>query len=88
MIYPLLSEYKESILSAEDNFDKYVNLRPVLDDTGEIVMSSGNFAVVFKMRDESTYKEYAIKCFTKEQPGRETAYSMIQDELKKHNGTL
>ena len=70
MIYPLLSEYKESILSAEDNFDKYVNLRPVLDDTGEIVMSSGNFAVVFKMRDESTYKEYAIKCFTKEQPGR------------------
>lgn len=85
MIYPLLSEYKESILSAEDNFDKYVNLRPVLDDTGEIVMSSGNFAVVFKMRDESTYKEYAIKCFTKEQPGRETAYSMIQDELKKHN---
>ena len=51
MQYPLLSEYREAILNAEDNFDKLSHLRPVLDAKGDPVMSSGNFAVVFKMTD-------------------------------------
>ena len=52
MNYPLISEYIEAIRSAEDNFDKLSFLRLVLDDNGNPVMSSGNFAVVFKMKDE------------------------------------
>lgn len=79
MNYPLISEYKAAILDAEDNFDKLADLRPVLDGRGEPVMSSGNFAVVFKMTDGK--KNYAIKCFTKDQEGREEAYRQICDYL-------
>lgn len=71
MQYPLISEYIEAIRSAEDNFDNLCNLRPVLDSEGNPVMSSGNFAVVFKMKDIETDKMYAVKCFTREQEERE-----------------
>ena len=70
MNYPLISEYVDTIRSAEDNFDKLSDLRPVLDGNGNPVMSSGNFAVVFKMQNINTGKLYAVKCFTKEQKGR------------------
>ena len=82
MPYPLISEYKDAILYAEDNFNELSSLRPVLDSRGEPVMSSGNFAVVFKMRDERDDKEYAVKCFIKEQPGRAESYRKIADELE------
>ena len=48
MNYPLISEYIEAIKSAEDNFEELSYLRPVLGDDGLPVMTSGNFAVVFK----------------------------------------
>ncbi len=80
MQYPLLSEYRESILNAEDNFDKLTYLQPVLDNKGEPVMTSGNFAMVFKMTDGK--KNYAVKCFTKEQNGRTEAYRLISEELE------
>ena len=67
MQYPLISEYREAIMSAEDNFDELSSLRPVLDSYGDPIMSSGNFAVVFKMEDIETGKHYAVKCFIKEQ---------------------
>ena len=51
MNYPLISEYIESIKSPEDNFDQLRHLIPALDDEGNPIMSSGNFAVVFKMTD-------------------------------------
>ena len=82
MNYPLISEYIESIKNSEDNFNELTNLRPVYDEAGEIVMSSGNFAVVFKMKDESSGKLYAVKCFLKEQEGRDIAYQQITDELE------
>ena len=82
MNYPLISEYVDAIRSAEDNFDKLCDLRPVLDDNSNPIMSSGNFAVVFKMEDVNTGKLYAVKCFTKEQEGREEAYRQIADELE------
>ena len=82
MNYPLISEYIESIKHSEDNFNELTNLRPVYDEAGEIVMSSGNFAVVFKMKDESSGKLYAVKCFLREQEGRDTAYQQITDELE------
>jgi hypothetical protein len=51
MNYPLISEYIEAIKAAEENFEELKHLRPVLGDDGEPVMTSGNFAVVFKMKD-------------------------------------
>ena len=68
-------------MSAEDNFDKLNNLRPVLGDDGLPIMSSGNFAVVFKMKDEQSGKLYAVKCFLKEQKRREESYRQIEEEL-------
>lgn len=82
MNYPLISEYIEAIKSAEDNFEKLSHLRPVLGEDGLPVMTSGNFAVVFKMKDEQSGKFYAVKCFTKEQEGRAEAYREIANELK------
>ena len=82
MNYPLISEYIDAIKNAEDNFNVLSTLRPVYDEAGEIVMSSGNFAVVFKMKDESSGKLYAVKCFLREQEGRDIAYQQITDELE------
>ena len=82
MQYPLISEYVDAIRSAEDNLDKLRDLRPVFDSNGTPIMSSGNFAVVFKMRSERDDKLYALKCFTKEQEGREEAYRQIADKLE------
>ena len=82
MNYPLISEYLEAIKHSEDNFNVLITLRPVYDEAGEIVMSSGNFAVVFKMKDESSGKLYAVKCFLREQEGRDIAYQQITDELE------
>ena len=65
MNYPLISEYIEAVRSAEDNFAKLSNLRPVLDNNGNPIMSSGNFAVVFKMQDIDTGRFFAVKCFIK-----------------------
>jgi serine/threonine protein kinase len=45
-------------------------------------MSSGNFAVVFKMKDEHG-KQYAVRCFHRAQQGREKNYKLICDELAK-----
>ena len=83
MNYPLISEYIEAIKSAEDNFEELSYLRPVLGDDGLPVMTGGNFAEVFKMKDEQSGKFYAVKCFTKEQEGRAEAYREIAKELEK-----
>jgi serine/threonine protein kinase len=82
MTYPLISEYVEAVRNAEDNFEKLRNLRPVTDGNGNPVMTSGNFAVVFKMRDEKNDKLYAVKCFLKDQPNRAENYRMIAEELE------
>ena len=82
MTYPLISEYVEAVRNAEDNFDKLRNLRPVTDGNGNPVMTIGNFAVVFKMRDEKKDKLYAVKCFLNDQPNRAENYRMIAEELE------
>ena len=81
MQYPLISEYVEAIRMAEDNLDELTNLSSVLDDDGNPVMSSGNFAVVFKMKDRESGKFFALKCFMREQPAREENYLRITEEL-------
>ena len=88
MNYPLISEYVEAIKAAEDNFEQLKHLRPVLDDDGMPVMSGGNFAVVFKMKDEQTGKLHAVKCFLKEQEGRAEAYRQIAEELEYVSSTF
>jgi len=88
MNYPLISEYLEAIKAAEENFEQLKHLRPVLDEAGVPVMTSGNFAVVFKMKDEQTGKLHAVKCFLKEQEGRAEAYRMIAEELEYVNSTF
>ena len=88
MNYPLISEYIEAVKNAEDNFDALSHLRPVLDANGEPVMTSGNFAVVFKMEDKQTGRYYAIKCFLKEQEGRAEAYRLISEELEYVSSTF
>ena len=80
--YPLVSEYVNAIMLAEENLDKLSNLRPVLDIDGRPVMSNGNFAVVFKMENLADGKLYALKCFTKFQEGRDKAYKLISNELE------
>ena len=84
--YPSIGQYAEaiklSVNAPEDYFNKLCHLRPVLDDAGEPVMSGGNFAVVFRMKDVQTGKLHAVKCFLREQEGRAEAYRMITEALK------
>lgn len=88
MNYPLISEYVQSIKFSEENFDKLSNLRPVLDANDNPMMSSGNFAVVFKMEDKATGKLYAVKCFLREQKSREESYRLIASELEYMSSTF
>ena len=87
MQYPLISEYVRAMQDPAGNLDQLAHLVPVLDDHGEPMRSSGAFAVVFKMKDESTGKGYALKCFTEEQEGRAEAYRQIADELESVDST-
>ena len=87
-MYPTISEYLEAIKSAEDNFEQLKHLRPVLEDDGSPIMTSGNFAVVFKMKDEQTGKLHAVKCFRREQEGRAEAYRQIAEELEYVSSTF
>lgn len=84
--YPTVGQYteaiKESATAPDDYFDKLKHLCPVLDGNGEPIMSSGNFAVVFKMKDKYG-KQYAVRCFHRAQQGREKNYKLICNELKK-----
>lgn len=87
MNYPSIGQYTETIKLAakapEDYFEKLSNLRPVLDPNGEPIMSSGNFAVVFKMYDPKKYKCYALKCFHRDQEERMQNYQKISEELNR-----
>ena len=60
MNYPLISEYVEAIKAAEDNFDQLKHLHSVLGDDGQPIMSSGNFAVVFKMKDAEIRRRVSL----------------------------
>ena len=82
MNYPLISDYLSAIQDAEDNFKELNHLRAVIGEDGLPIFTSGNFAVVFKMRDVRSGKLHAVKCFLKEQEEREERYRLISEELK------
>ena len=56
-------------------------LRPVMNGN-EPVMTSGNFAVVFKMQNPKTGETFALKCFAQDQDGRAEAYRQIMEEMR------
>ena len=81
MQYPLISDYVAAIRGAKENLDKLAYLEPVLDNHGDPCRCNGDFAVVFKMKDPKTGRNYALKCFADEQEGRGEAYRQIAEEL-------
>jgi len=81
MPYPTIGEYKDAIRLAEHSFGNLTHLRPEYDATGDLHFSSGNFAVVFKMRDTRTDRPVAVKCFLREQPLRNQRYAQISQCL-------
>lgn len=82
MEYPSISEYKEAVQYV-DSFESedLRELKPVMMGA-EPVMTSGNFAVVFKMQNEKTGELFALKCFTQDQADRAEAYNKIIAELR------
>ena len=82
MEYPNITQYKEAVLF-RDSFEaeELKCLRPVMDGS-EPVMTSGNFAVVFKMQNPKTGETFALKCFTQDQDGRAEAYRQIMEEMR------
>ena len=81
MNYPSISDYIEALRDAEDSLSELKDLRLVYDDQGHPIMSSGNFAVVFKMQTP-TGEYHALKCFLRDQEERSERYRMIAEELQ------
>jgi hypothetical protein len=50
MNYPSIEQYKDSIRLANHTLKTLSGFEPVLRDDGELWFSSGNFAVVFKLK--------------------------------------
>ena len=82
MEYPSITEYRDAIQYPESFDSKELQcLCPVMNGS-EPVMTSGNFAVVFKMQNPQTGEMFALKCFTQDQDGRAEAYRQIETELR------
>ena len=81
MNYPSISDYIEALRDAEDSLSELKDLRLVYDDQGHPIMSSGNFAVVFKMQ-APTGEYHALKCFLRDQEERSERYHLIAEELQ------
>lgn len=80
MIFPSITEYREA-LRFDGALKKYGHLELVTNSRSEPLFSAGNFAVVFQMRDKVTGKEYAVKCFTRDQERRQMSYSLISRNI-------
>ena len=81
MNYPSISDYIEALRDAEDSLSELKDLRLVYDNQGHPIMSSGNFAVVFKMQ-APTGEYHALKCFLRDQEERSERYRLIAEELQ------
>ena len=81
MNYPSISDYIEALRDAEGSLSELKDLRLVYDDQGHPIMSSGNFAVVFKMH-APTGEYHALKCFLRDQEERSERYRLIAKELQ------
>ena len=77
MVFPTISEYKEALRTPEESFRTLWYLRPVAGAHDDCYFSSGNFAVVFKMRDSRDGSFKALKCFIRDQERREERLGYI-----------
>jgi formylglycine-generating enzyme required for sulfatase activity len=82
MNYPSIEQYKDSIRLSEHTLKVLKDYIPVLRRDGELWFSSGNFAVVFKLKHRTTGREIALKCFTRHQEGRKQNFQKISECLK------
>ena len=78
---PSISAYKDALRTAAHSLSKLNYLEPVLDETGDLFFSSGNYAVVFKMKDIRDGSFKALKCFTREQDRRRESLFAISGYL-------
>lgn len=85
MIYPTIEDYLVAVKYANLNFKELKNLRLVLDSSGAPIIKKGDCSVVIKMKDDIIGKSYALKCFLKDQKGRDETYHIIEEELNKLN---
>ena len=69
MLFPSIADYKQAVM-IPDSFASLTHLTPVMGQLGDVYFSSGNFAVVFKMKDTRTGHFKALKCFTRPQERR------------------
>ena len=81
MHFPTIEEYKDAIRIAEHSLATLKEYEVVKTAAGEPWFSSGNFAVVFKMKHRSTGKLLALKCFTRFQERRQESYKLISAHL-------
>ena len=81
MLFPTIEEYKDAIRIAEHSLATLKDYEAEKTAAGEPWFSSGNFAVVFKMKHRSTGKLLALKCFTRFQERRQESYQLISQHL-------
>lgn len=82
MEFPTINQYKESVSIPEClDHSALQGLEPVKQG-GQVLFTSGNFAVVFKMKRKETGEFFALKCFLTDEPDRAKAYREIEAELR------
>jgi formylglycine-generating enzyme required for sulfatase activity len=81
MLFPTIEEYKDAIRIAEHSLATLKEYEVVKTASGEPWFSSGNFAVVFKMKHRNNGKLLALKCFTRFQERRQESYKLISAHL-------
>lgn len=82
MEFPTINQYKESVSIPEClDHSALEGLEPVKQG-GQVLFTSGNFAVVFKMKHKATGEHFALKCFLTDRPDRAKAYREIEAELR------
>lgn len=83
MNYPSIIQYIDAIDAIDAGRDFFLGapVVPVLcrASDGEPIYSSGNFGVVFKVQIGDEFR--ALKCFTRQQQGREQAYATMHTKL-------
>jgi WD40 repeat protein len=85
MLFPTASEYMDALENCSESMSKLRSLVPERDRYGKIFRSNGGLAVVFKMRDQTTGRIYALKCFHKTIPDIAKSYRSISrflDEVR------
>ena len=86
MTFPIISDYKTAFSNAGKRFAT-VGIIPMLDDNGEPVFMSGNFAVVFKVTMGDDDEVFAIKCFTRDLPNLEERHRVISRAVQNTKAT-